>query len=511
MSDPEKPGLFSELKRRKVLKVGATYVVAAWVVIEVASVLLPTFEAPAWAMKALTVVVILGCFLAIVMAWVFDFSPGGLSLDPGPPSRKEPDPLLLTESGSASAAAQGGSQLARLAVLPLTAMSSSPEDEYLADGLTEDLITLLSRTPGLFVIARNSTFVYKGKAVSINQVARDLKVRYVIEGSVRKFGDSIRINIQLIDGETEHHVWAERYDCEESRIFSMQDDISQKISAQLSTPLLEAETDRVLRLPPEDIDAWLLTQRALRTFYFAGPEKESAIAAFKLLAQALEKEPEYPYALGFDGHLRGMSLIFGFSENPQRDAELAFSESKKALALAPKDPMILSWYGVVEGFLGSIEAGIAMLQTSIKLNPNNSHARANLGYLLGRMGRVDEGYEHVRMAFELSPNEPRAYIWHFFLGSLKQGTDQEAALASFEDSLANFSKYLPAVLARIAMLEMLGRKEEAQKAAAEFRQSFPDMTFAQIRQFVERGGPLKNVQLREDILAAIGRSGLEHV
>ncbi len=295
-----------------------------------------------------------------------------------------------------------------IAVLPFTNMSGDPEQEYFADGVTEDLITALSLLRWFFVIARNSTFVFKGQAVDVKQVAQKLGVRYVVEGSVRKAGNRVRINVQLIDALSGSHVWADRYDLDLVDIFEVQDVITQSISAAIEPQLLAAEAVHSNRRTGKDLDAWDLVMRA-RAHYWKMTEPETK-TAIGLLEQAIALNPEYgpahsalAFQLLFTVHM-GWILA-----DDTREAALA--SSRRAIEIDDLDP----WAHVSLGYLAVIDRdtdkAAAAFSRAIDLNPNFAAAFGwrGLGFAFG--GRSDEAIPDLEQALRLSPRDPQNAVF----------------------------------------------------------------------------------------------------
>ncbi|MEE8144101.1 MAG: adenylate/guanylate cyclase domain-containing protein, partial [Kiloniellales bacterium] len=224
-----------------------------------------------------------------------------------------------------------------IAVLPFDNMSGDPEQEYLADGISEDLITALSKIRWFFVIARSSTFTYKGQAVEVTQVARELGVRYVIEGSVRKAGNRVRITAQLIDATTGRHVWAERYDRDLADIFELQDEMTQTIVGAVEPELSAAERERAVRKPPESLDAWETYQRGL--WHLWSFTKDDSAEAQRLLRRAQELDPGFATAYAFESYSHYLDAVLGFAEAPGESLAAALTAARKALAVDDKDPV----------------------------------------------------------------------------------------------------------------------------------------------------------------------------
>jgi adenylate cyclase len=295
-----------------------------------------------------------------------------------------------------------------IAVLPFTNMSGDPEQDYFADGIVEDIITALSRFKELFVIARNSTFVYKGKAVDIQQVARDLGVRYVLEGSVRKAGNRVRITGQLIEAATRAHLWAERYDGALEEVFELQDRISESVAGALGTTLTTAEIERAQRKPPASLDAYDYLLRA--TPLVIANSSEDAEAAIKLLAEALRLNPEYARAHAYTALCNAM--IFRAATGPARDLARAncIAHGRRAVELAGDDSTALAYAGFAL-LVGAqdVATARASLDKAVALNPNHATAYGYRALVLSMGGDPHQAIQDANRALRLSPLDPGGY------------------------------------------------------------------------------------------------------
>ena len=314
-----------------------------------------------------------------------------------------------------------------IAVLPFDNMSGDPEQEYFSDGISEDIITGLSALRWLFVIARNSSFTYKGRAVDVKDVARDLGVRYVLEGSVRKAGERVRITAQLIEATTGNHVWAHRYDRLLDDIFDLQDEITQTIVGAIEPELAVAERERVVRETPNNLDAWDCYQRGLWHHYRF--TKEDNAEAQTLFRQAIELDPSLSRAYAGLAHAGYWDVLFGFTDEPEETLEWADEAGRRALTLDDKDPMAHWALGRVRVLRGDLDRAIAELNTAIHLNPSYAHAYFGLSFAQTLAGMTDEALENSNIAIRLSPYDPS--LWTFYAGR----TITLIARCEFEDAV----------------------------------------------------------------------------
>jgi adenylate cyclase len=347
-----------------------------------------------------------------------------------------------------------------IAVLPFDNMSGDAEQEYFADGMTEDVITLLSTVPGLFVIARNSTFAYKGQATDVRKVAADLGVRYVLEGSVRKAADRIRVTAQFIEAESGNHIWADKYDRDLDDIFAVQDELAQGIVGALQSRLLLAEANLLQRKPPGALDAWGNVVKArIKLFAVRGEDMDEAEPFAR---RAIEIDPEYGEAHAVLAHILAWRTFNGWTEDWQQTAQDALSHADRALALAPDDPAVLTDAGFARWLLGRFFKSVPILERAVALNPNAALTCALCGIVLSTVDRTDEGFALVEKAFRLSPRDPLEYLFHcgmvfchFFAGQY------EAAKAAADRTLQSHPDFAYATIFRAAACVRLDELEEA--------------------------------------------------
>ncbi len=327
-----------------------------------------------------------------------------------------------------------------IAVLPFTNMSGDPEQDYFSDGMTEDLITALSKLSGLFVIARHSAFVYKGKAVKIAEVSKELGVRYVLEGSVRKADSRVRINAQLVDATTDHHLWAEQYDRELKDIFALQDEIREKIVFALKVKLTPEERERFRYLPTASLEAYdALLHGAGYFFRFT---RETNAQARQLYERALELDLQYAAAYAMLAWTYLADFIFQWNQDPQT-LERAFETAQRAVALDDSLPVAHMTLGDVYRWRKQPEQALAEAERAIALDPNFAEGYAHLGDILNSTDRPAEAIKMVEKALRLSPHPPFYYLSSLAESHLRMGHYEEAIVAQKQVLLRN-PNFLPA-------------------------------------------------------------------
>jgi len=368
------------------------------------------------------------------------------------------------------------SEMPSIAVLALTNMNQDTDLDFLGDGITEDLITALSKIRSFKVISRESTFSYKGSAIDIRQVAKELGVRFVLEGSVRKAGNRVRVTVQLIDAETGHHVWAERYDREMEDIFDLQDEMVQVIASALEPELNAFERDRALSKPPENLDAWELYQKAL--WYMWTYEPEHIQTAFGLFKRASAADPKFAPAHAYYAYCCYQLVILGSAEDPDALLQEGMAAAKRALQCDDRDAISYFAIGRIHMMLGDQDSSIAALRKSISLNPCFAQAYHGLGMALTLAGGLEEAKLTTRQAVEMSPRDPMLWAFtvvHALTHILSE--EYEAALdwANRTLLIPNAASYWPHAV-RAAALANLDRLDEAKQSLALAMQAKPDLS-----------------------------------
>lgn len=361
-----------------------------------------------------------------------------------------------------------------IAVLPFTNMSNDAEQDYFSDGVTEDLITDLSRISGLFVIARNTVFTYKGRAVNVNQVSQELGVRYVLEGSVRKAGERVRINAQLIDASTGGHIWADRFDRELGDIFALQDDVTQQIVAALALKLTSDEQSRLespdMETTPEAYDLYLRGTNALRQYT---PESIREARAFYL--KALSLDPDYARAYAAVAFTYTAGGIFFHSENTQEAVEHALQYGERAMELDDTLPQAHFAMSIAWLRQGHHEKALAAARTSIRHDPNYSDGYAALANVLFFSGDGAEAERAMRKAMRLNPRYSAAYIDILGRAFFMMG-EYDKAIAEFRECIARDPALFTCHVFLAATYGLTGRTDEAQWEAEEFLGLEPGFT-----------------------------------
>ncbi|MGY4224370.1 TolB-like protein/Flp pilus assembly protein TadD [Bradyrhizobium sp. USDA 4503] len=372
-----------------------------------------------------------------------------------------------------------------IAVLPFQNMSGDPEQEYFADGMVEEITTALSRFKWLFVIARNSSFTFKGRAIDIKEVGRRLGVRYVLEGSVRKALGKVRIAGQLIDAVTGAHIWADRFERDLTDVFALQDEVTVAVVSAVEPKLRQTEIALAARQRPENLTAYDLYLRAMQQYYLF--TREGKAEAIRLAHRALELDPRFGIAAALAGLCHVQNVQFGYAVDPQYDRKEAVRLMRLALSIDDSDPDTLAVASVVSAFMvGDSESEIEMADRAVALNPNSTLAWRGRGWVYRNAGLPEEAVRSFERAIRLSPVDPSLHLALVGMGSalIELGRFGDTIVAGKKAQRQSPSD--PGVYRCLASaFAHLGRDAEAREAAARVLQLDPAFT---ISSWIARGG-----------------------
>jgi TolB-like protein len=372
----------------------------------------------------------------------------------------------------------GPAERRAIAVLPFTNMSGDRQQEYFSDGISEDIISALSKQRWFFVIARNSSFLYKGKSVDIKDVAEELGVRYVIEGSVRKSGDRVRITAQLNDGATGTHLWAERYDRDLVDVFAVQDEITDAIVAAIAPQLYAAESFRAERKPPNSMDAWELLMRALSHYWRV--TKQDNVVAQAFLEKAIAIDPNYGKALGVLATSHSFGAHMGW-EDMATAVPLAERAALAAIQIDSEDPWGHSALGGVYLAMRRIEDSLTEFEVALQLNPNFSLAQGFYGLALSYTGRWQEADAAARRALRLSPRDPFSAIYYGVAAYAQfTGRNYDEAIACSREAIRERGDFVGALRVLTAAAGMAGYADIGASSLQELRRVQPNVSLAWI-------------------------------
>jgi adenylate cyclase len=389
-----------------------------------------------------------------------------------------------------------------IAVLPFDNLTGDPQQEYFSDGMTEEIITALSKVPYLFVIARHSTFSYKGKPVKIRQVAEELGVRYVLEGSFRRAGDRVRVTAQLIDAIKGHHLWAERYERELKDTFALQDEITRKILLALDVRLTEGEQASMRRKVTDNLEAHLKALQA--TWYLLRSDKEGFLLARQLAEEAIALDPDYarPYIILAHCHIG--DVWFGRSKSRKKSMEQAVEMAQKAISLDESDPSCYVLLSGIYMFKRQYERAIAEAERAIALDPNRASAYSQLGTVLASAGRQQEAIAPSEKAIRINPMAPPIYFRRLGYTYSDMGRYEEA-IAVFKKAINLAPDSLYAHLGLAATYSLAGRDEEARAEVSEVLRIQPKFS---LERFAKRA-TYKNKADTDRLIDALRKAGLK--
>jgi adenylate cyclase len=428
-SDSLIPSFFVELRRRRVIRIAVVYAIIGWVVIEVASTVLPHLNLPDWAVTLVIVLVALGFPIAVIMGWMFDIGPHGVERTA--PLAEAPNTKatkLAPSQGSARPAIETPKTLAKadpdrrtIAVLPFVNMSGDAENEYFSDGISEEILNLLTKLPQLKVSSRTSSFFFKGKEIDIPMVAAKLDVGTVLEGSVRRAGDRVRITAQLIDVESDSHLWSETYDREFKDVFAIQDDIAKSIVDALQVTLSPKERRAIQSAATSDVQAYDFYLRGRKFFY--AMNRRDYHHAISMYEHAIKLDPKY--AAAWAGLADTYSYLYRYADASPENVAKAIEASGHA----------------------------------VQLEPDSAEAHASKGLALSISKQPGEAERHFEMAMMLNPNLFEAYVFYGRYCS-SQGNFEKAARLYTQASEVNPADYNTPICLSMAYAAMGRRNEE---------------------------------------------------
>ena len=457
---------WEEIKRRKVGRVAVAYSIVAWLLVEVVVTVEAPLSLPDWIDTVVIVLVLVGFPLALILSWVFDLTSTGIvrtkHLESSDEISEEQESLpdMLPDS---------------LAVLPFANRSDDPEQEYFSDGLTEDIITDLSLIPGLFVIARSSTFSYKGKSVDVRQLGQEMGVRYVLKGSVRKSNGQVRVSAQLIEAASGQQLWGKKYDRGLADVFAVQDELTTEIVAALDVELVSGERGRHQRNRVKNPEAREALYRGMAQFYEFN--KTSHAQAKKFFAQFTQLEPDSTLGYVWQAQMCQVEIFLGWSED--KDLSLKNMEKlvAKALKIDDRDPLALGHAGMHQLFLGNHDQAIAFARQALAEAPGMDSPYYSLGWFQMFNDEPLEGIENLKRAMRLSPivTAPRSSI----LGTAYRNAGQlDLAVATLENTVKRFPTFISGRVALTTCYSLMGKEQEAKQEAREILRRDPAYTIA---------------------------------
>ena len=391
-----------------------------------------------------------------------------------------------------------------IAVLPFVNMSDDPKQEFFSDGITEEIITALSKSPDLFVIARNSTFTYKGKQVKVKQVSEDLGIRYVLEGSVRKAGDRVRITAQLIDAITGHHLWTERYDRELKNIFALQDEITLEVMTALLGKLQLGPRVQVMARGARNLDAYLKAMEGRELFY--RQNKEANAMAQKVLEEAIALDPKYARAYANLGSTHMFDALMGWSKSPKESLARAMELAHKAISLDTSDPFAHAFLAYLYGVTRQYDKALSQVERAFALDPNFPDALFVMAQILTWIGKPEEAIPLLQKALRPNPIPPVQYL-NVLSAAYRVAGQYEKAIETSKKAVQRSPDSQLAYLYLTAACALAGREEEARAAAAEVLRINPKFSIE--RHAMGLAQAYKNQIHTERFIDALRKAGLK--
>jgi len=391
-----------------------------------------------------------------------------------------------------------------IAVLPFVNMSGDPKQEFLSDGITENIITALSKVPSLFVISGQSTFSYKGKPVKVKQVSEELGVRYVLEGSVQRSDNRIRITAQLIDALTGHHMWAERFDRDLKDLFALQDEVTIRILSGLRVKLIDGVSvkGRWSQRPP-NLDCYLKLMET-RDYVFRG-NIESNNLARRLANEAIALCPESAPGYFFLSITHEQDYLLGSTKSPRESLEKAIELARKSLALDDSNANVYGYLGILYMRKGEYDKAIAEAERGVALDPTGADARRSYGNVLLHAGRPEEAIPLLQEAIRINPLGPAPYF--FALGTALRITGRlEEAVSAYKKILRRAPNSVSAHAVLAATYVMMGREQEARVEAAEVLRINPKFS---LENYARNNLPFKDQSERDKVINALSKAGLK--
>lgn len=461
---------WSELRRRRVVRAVVLYAVAGWVVIEVASTVSPNLSLPSWTVPLITIIVALGFIIVIMLAWAFDLdSSGKIQPDRGAgpesvSSQGEDEPADEVRPQPGKPPHQSEDERKSIAVMPFVNLSEDVENEYFSDGIAEEILNLMAKLPQLRVASRTSSFMFKGRQASIPKIAAELGVSTVLEGSVRRAGNRVRITAQLIDGTTDSHLWSETYDRELEDVFAIQDDIAQCITNALKVTLSPRERRSIQSVATADVEAYDFYLRG-RSFMHTMTRRdyESAIGMFR---KAIELDAKY--ALAFAGLADAYSYMFRYVDGSRQNAEQARSASDQAIALDPDSAEARASRGLAMLINEEHAEAEREFRKAIELNPNLFEAYYYFGLALTSQGKFAEATEMYSKAMAINPADYQSpvFLAQAYASMGRRHDEMRARISSIgviERHLQIYPQDARALYSYAAQLCIVGRQEEGMR------------------------------------------------
>ena len=452
---------FEQHKHRYVVRVSGTYLIVGWLLLQVMDITFSRIGLPAWTETMFLTTVALGFIPAVILGWAADIRTG----------RREP--VAVAEPLPAQPMLDKG--LPSIAVLPFANLSGDPTREYLADGMTDEIVTLLSQLPDIFIISHNSVLAFKNRDPDVRSIAEELRVRYILQGSVQQTDGRVRVTAQLIEANSGTQLWADKYDGATESIFDMQDKVSQEIASILGGEILRKEIQRVERHSPENLDAWGHYVHA-QDFYYRQSQQnleETVVYAQK----AIDKDPRFAQAYALLAVALSVMIVTRASTDPEGDTERCVQALEKALRLAPDHPRVLAECANTNSNLSHEDRAIDLAKQAFEKAPCFAGATSILGLTYLTLGDTEQALFYIERSRECSPRDSQMSMWLYWMSWAYtiQG-DFETALDYVNRSIERNPEGFLAWISKTNIEGELGRLEEARKSLARTIELLPILT-----------------------------------
>ena len=491
-------GIWAELRDRGVLKAGAAYAAVGWVALEVFSVVFENLGAPGWVLKGITTLILIGFPVACLLAWAFDITPEGIRSVSFAYGKPVPQPAIAAIEQSAVVEP---SKVPSVAVLAFDNLSAEPEQAYFSDGIAEDIITDLSRLSQLRVIARNSSFTYKGGPVDVRRVGRELGARYVLEGSVRKVGQHVRVVCQLTETTTGALVWAERFDRDLTDIFAVQDEITLEIIEALRIKLTPETEARLTRRIPAGLEARNLFLRGREHAYLL--TASGNIEARKLLERAIAISPGFSSAMACIAFTLVDDYVMGRGDDPQRSLEAGLAIARRACAVDDQDPYAQVWLSLALLWNRQHDEAMEAVRRGLALAPSHADGHMQLSNLQYYMGDIEGALNTLDIYMQLDPLYPEIAL--YFLAEAQAASGQlVAAVATLKRRLERNQNSETTYALLASCYGHLGKIEESREAWAQVIRIAPNFSLERRRRIL----PYRTPEIFERRIEGLRKAGL---
>ena len=502
----------TELRRRKVFRVAAVYAVVAWLLVQIIVAVEKPLGLPDWSDTLIIVVAMIGFPLALVLAWAFQIAPDGVTrIQSGMSKPHADDGPSTAEGGSATSAEPSLSATfpaasivvgkPTLAVLAFDNLSGDPQQEYFCDGIAEDIITDLSKISGLAVVGRQSSFAYKGRQTDLRRIGRELGVRYVLEGSIRKSGEHVRVSAQLIEAQAGTHLWANRYDYDAGDAFRMGDEIAEYIVTALDVKLAHGEDAKVWRKAVKSPAAREAFFRGQQAYYQPSPANTRLAREYFIEAMRLEPDSAQAHASAASTHAQ--EVMFGWSRDVRASLAQAERLALRALELDAANAGGHYVKGIVALFNGLHGEALEEGRQALSIRPMCSGPRAGLAYMELYSGKPGPAIKHAQEAITLNPVFPG---WYLYVTAAAEffGGQAEKALATLDRVLQASPDLVLAKVLRVAALQSLGRSDAARAASQAILSGEPELSSERLASTQ----PFQDPSSRDRYVALLREAGL---